>query len=206
MRARTNRTHDVAAIELTHGKQIERGGEQADPGGAADGMKKQVGGMRVGLENGGDELEDQRHAKGDVGVGIEIQRGNNPGVEYTVSKRRQSKNETDERTRGADIEQRTGGANGRANHDESAEGADQRRGRNEKRIAGVDAVMAAGEVMPKFMSEENDKKRDRKGQPIEEKRGMKVGEAKGLEKSIEGRGLIVGIGGREMRAGNEGSI
>jgi hypothetical protein len=33
----------VAAVELSGGEEIERSGEESDPGGATDGMKKDVG-------------------------------------------------------------------------------------------------------------------------------------------------------------------
>ena len=64
-------------------------------------------------------------------------------------------------------------------------------------------VMAAGEVMPKFMSEKNDEKRDRKGQSGEEKRRVQVGETKRLKESVERSSLIVSVGRCEMRAGDE---
>ena len=42
MDARAERAKDVAAVELRGGEKIERGGEESDPGGAADWMEKNV--------------------------------------------------------------------------------------------------------------------------------------------------------------------
>jgi len=64
-------------------------------------------------------------------------------------------------------------------------------------------MMAAGEIVPEFMSEKNDEERDRKRQSGEEKRRVQVSKAKRLKESVERSGLIVGVGGREMRAGDE---
>ena len=81
----TNRTHDVASIELAHGEKIERGGKQADPSGAAHRMKKQVGGLNVRLEDCAHELQGQRHAENDVSISVRPNRGNDLGVEHTIS-------------------------------------------------------------------------------------------------------------------------
>lgn len=124
MSPRANGANNVATIQLADREQVERGGKQTHPSGAADGMKKQVSGMRVGLEDGGHQLEDQRHAKCYVGVRVEVQRRNDPRVKHTVGKRGQSKGKADKRTGSADIEERAGGADGGTNQDESAECSD----------------------------------------------------------------------------------
>lgn len=66
-------------------------------------------------------------------------------------------------------------------------------------------MMAAGEIMPEFVREENDEQRDRKGQPREEKGRVKVSQTECLKEGVEGSSLIVSIGRSEMRAGDERS-
>jgi hypothetical protein len=77
--------NDVAAVELSHGEQVERGGKEADPRGAADGMQKQVGCVSVGLKNGGHQFQDKRQPENyTIPVGIKIERGNDARVKHTI--------------------------------------------------------------------------------------------------------------------------
>lgn len=64
-------------------------------------------------------------------------------------------------------------------------------------------MMAAGEIVPEFVSEKNDEERDRKRQSREKKRRVQVSKTKRLKESVERGGLIVGIGCGKMRAGDE---
>jgi hypothetical protein len=47
-------TEDVAAVELGNGEEIDRSGEEADPGGAADGVKQEGTGGNAGMQGGGE--------------------------------------------------------------------------------------------------------------------------------------------------------
>ena len=63
MEARAQRAKDVAAVELCSGEEIERRGEESDPGGAADGMKKNIRDGSVWIEERGESVEDERRAE-----------------------------------------------------------------------------------------------------------------------------------------------
>jgi len=160
-------------------------------------MKEQVGGARVGLKNGGYQFEDQGHPENHVGIGI---CRNDASVQHAISQRRQGKDKPDQRAGSSDVEQGARGANRRANQDKGAKRADQRRSGDEERIAGVDVMPPAGEIMGELMCEKYDKKREREWQSAKKKRGMEVSEAEGLEESVEGCSLIVSVSGGEMRA------
>ncbi len=58
MSALADGAKDVAAVELRGGKKIERGGEEADPGGATDRMKEEACGVRAVVKNRCEEMED----------------------------------------------------------------------------------------------------------------------------------------------------
>lgn len=151
--ARAEGTENVAAIELASRQKIEGGGEEADPGSAPDRMNQKIADGGVRVKHGCEEAHNQRHAEDDVRVRGEA--GNDLCVQHTKGKRRKSKNEADQRTGSADIEQGTGGANGRADQNKSAERADERGRGNEERIAGTDVMMTAGEDMAEFVGEQN---------------------------------------------------
>ena len=108
--------------------------------------------------------------------------------------------ETDQRADGADVKQCASGADGRAHQNESAERADQRGKGNEERIAGVNVVMAAGEKMAEFMSQQNSEQREGEGQAGEQRGGMLVEERVGVEEFGERGGLILLEGDGELRA------
>ena len=84
-----------------------------------------------------------------------VEAGNDFGVEYTVSERRDGKNKTYQGAGSADVEKCASGSNRRANQNECAERAHERGEGNEKRITRSNVMMAAGEEMAEFVGEEN---------------------------------------------------
>ena len=157
MKAGIEGAEDVAAVELSRGEEVERGGEEADPGGAAYWWKQKEVRIDAGMKEGVEKAEKQRNAEDDGILGrIEIRDcGNEIGMKYAIQKGGNSKDKTDERAGSADIEEGSGGANGRAHKDEGAKGADERGEGNEERVAGVNVVMAASEEMAEFVCEKN---------------------------------------------------
>lgn len=115
----------------------------------------------------------------------------------------QGKEKADERTGSANVEEGASGADRRTNQDEGAESADERRSRNEEGIAGVDVVVSAGEVMAQLMREENGEKGKGERNACEKRSGMKIDEAERLKEGVERGGLVMGIGGGEVRTGDE---
>jgi hypothetical protein len=64
-------------------------------------------------------------------------------------------------------------------------------------------MVAAGEEMAEFVGEQNRQDSDGEGKAGEESGGIFVEEGKGADKLIEGRGLVVGVGDGELRAGRQ---
>lgn len=124
-------------------------------------------------------------------------------MEQTEYERRNGKDKADEGAGGADVEESARGANGGAHEDERAKSADERREGNEERIAGVDAVVAAGEKMAELMGQENGQESGREGQAGEKGYGIFVEQGESAEEFVERDGLIVSVGGGELRAGGE---
>ena len=203
MSALTDGAKDVAAVELRGGKKIERGGEQSHPGGAADGMKEEACGVRAMMKNRREEMEDERRAKDDLVFGGDGEAGDKLGVDDTVHERWNGDQEPDERAGRANVKERARGANGRTNEDEGAERADQRREGNEERIAGMNVVVAAGEKMAEFVSEQNGQERQRERQSGGEGERVAIDEREGANEFVPGDGFVVGVGDGEVRAGHE---
>lgn len=196
---------NVSAVELTGREKIQRGGEKADPSGAADGVKEENVGRCAGVNDPGEKAKKQRHAEHDVSVCGVDDAGSDLGVKNTKDESGHGKKEADQRTGSADIEESAGGSNRRTNHDERAEGSDERWKGNEKRIAGVNVVVAAGEEVAELVSEKNDEQRGGKGQAGEKASWVFVKKREGAKKIVERDGLVVSVRDGELRAGSEAS-
>jgi hypothetical protein len=66
-------------------------------------------------------------------------------------------------------------------------------------------VMATGEEVAEFVSEENRQQRKREGESSGESERVTIGQRKGPDEFIPGDGFVVGIGDGEVRAGDEAS-
>jgi len=69
----------------------------------------------------------------------------------------------------------------------------------------MNVVVTAGEEMSKFVSEEDGKKSEREGQSGGERGGLAIDESESADEFVPGDGLVVGVGGGEMRSGYETS-
>src|SRR5260370_14269566 len=180
--ARVERTQNVATVQLGHGQEIERSGEKADPGGAANRMKQECAGGNAGMQGGSEETQQQWSAEGQVDVPRVVKARNKFGVEHAVGECGNRENESNERTGSAHIKERPSGANRRANQNERAERAHERRKGNKKWIAGADMMMTAGEEMAELMGEQNGERSEGGGQAGSEggrgfgKKGKSLGE------------------------------
>lgn len=203
MKTSAERTQNMAAVQLGNGEEIERGGEEADPCGAANGMKQERAGRNAGMEPRGEETQQQRSAEGHLYTAHVVEAGDNFGVENAVGERGNRQNEPDKRTGSAHVKECANGTNGRTNQNECAEGAHERWEGNEERIAGANVMMAAGEEMAEFMSEENGEQSESEGQAGGESGGVFVKKSEGVEEFVEGDGLIVGVGDGKLSAGDE---
>ena len=203
MSALADGAEDVAAVELRGGKKIKRSGEEADPGGTADGMQKEVCGAGAMMKNRREEMQDERGAENDFVFGGDAEAGDKLGVHDAVDQRGNGDQEANERAGSADVKERACGANGRADEDERAERADQRRKGNEKRIAGMNMVAAAGEKMSEFVGQENRQERQREGESGGQGQRMAIDEREGVNEFVPGDGFVVRVGDSEVRAGDQ---
>lgn len=124
-------------------------------------------------------------------------------VQDAVEQRGNREEKTHDRSRGANVEKRAIGAHPRTNHDECAKCADKIGEGNEKRIAGVKAMVAAGEEVSQFMRKQNAQQGDRKRKSGEQPGGIFVEESEAAKKHADGCGLIVRIGEGKLSSGDE---
>lgn len=155
VKADADGAEDVAAIELGGGEKIEGSGKKADPGGTTDGIKQQSAGSDAGMEHGGDEAQQEGRAKGKVDALHVGETGNNFRMGDAVGQGGDREKEADQWAGSADVEESAGGADRGANEDECAKCADEGREGNEERIAGTNVMVAAGEEMAEFMSQQD---------------------------------------------------
>src|SRR5260370_38536438 len=88
---------------------------------------------------------------------------NNFGVEHAVRERGNRQNETHKRAGSTHVKERPSGAYRRTNQNECAKCAHERRKGNEKRIAGADVRMTAGEEKAELMCQQNGEQSEGKG-------------------------------------------
>jgi len=159
------------------------------------------------MEETVEQAEKQRSAEEHVGLGgVGMgERGDDGGVEHAVEERGYTEEKADDGAGSADVKERAGGANRGADENEGAEGADERRKRNEERVSGMDVMTAAGEEMAEFVGEKNGEESKREGQAGEQRRRIFVEEREGADEFVNGGGLLVGVRGGELGAGHEAS-
>ena len=163
MEATIHGAEDVPSIELSGRQKIERGGEKADPRSTADGIQQEHVGVDAGMNYGSKKTQQQGSAENYVGMSGVDDAGNDFGMQDAEKKRRNGKDKTDERAGSAHVEERACRANGGTDHDESAEGSDERRKGNEERVAGMNMMMAASEKMAELVREKNRQEGSREG-------------------------------------------
>ncbi len=74
----------MSTIELADRQQIQRRGKEPNPSRPADGMKKQVRGVSIRLDDRGHQLENQRHSKNDICIRVKRERRNYSRVENSI--------------------------------------------------------------------------------------------------------------------------
>ena len=195
----------MPAVELADREQIQGRREESNPGSAANGIQQQIGSVRIWLQRGGHQLQDERDSKNEIAISIGSKFGDDPGVENAVSQRGQGHQKSDKRTGSADVKQCARGADRRANEKEGAERANECGCGNDKRIARLNVVMTASEVMPQFMGQKNRQERNSEGNSVEKKGGVAIGEAKRFEQGLERSSLVVSVSRGKLRACDERS-
>jgi hypothetical protein len=155
------------------------------------------------VKNGGEQMEDQWAAENEAGASGIGEAGHDFGVEDAEDESRDGNEKTNDRSGCADVEESAGGADGRANEDERAHGADQSWKRNEEGITGVDMVLAASEVVAKFMGEENGEESESERKAGSELERVGVDQSESTNEGVPGDGLIFGVGVGELGAGDQ---
>src|SRR5712692_6376788 len=196
-----DRIKNVAAIELAGGKEVERRGEQAGPGGTADGVQEKIAGRNAGAKKMFQDPLEQGVAKEQGCAGLHS--GNDFRVPDADGQRGNCQDEADDRAGEANVKQRAPIANRRTNLDKGAKRADESRRGNEVRIAGLDSMIAAGEPVAELVGQENAEQGKRERDAGEKKARRRDNCAVEAEEVIEGNGLVVGVGGGKLRAGGE---
>lgn len=67
----------------------------------------------------------------------------------------------------------------------------------------MDVMMAAGEEMSQLVGEQDHQQREGKGQAARERQGVTIDQGESANEFVEGDGLVVGVGDRELGAGYE---
>src|SRR2546421_3978754 len=145
-------------------------------------MKQERAGGNAGMQPGRKETQQKRSAEGQVDVSRVVKAGNDSRMECAVGQCGNRQKESHKRTGGAYVKQGPSGANRRTNQNKCAERAHQRREGNEKRIAGADVMITAGEEKAELMSQQKGEQGEGERQAGREGRGMVVDEGEsGLE-------------------------
>src|SRR5271168_5054533 len=145
----------MPAVKLARGKKIEESGEKPDPRGATNGMEEQIFRSDARMKQSSKCLQEQGHSEDGLSSARVRQAGDKLRVHHAVKKS-------------------LVGANGRTNQNESAERTDKRRKRNEKRIAGADAMVAAGKEMAEFVSQQYGHQSQSERQTVQQRHRMAV--------------------------------
>src|SRR5580693_6044919 len=127
MKPRADRPENVAAVQLSGRKEVQRGGEEANPRRASHRWQKQEVGVDARMKQSVEEVQKERRTK-NHGVLVRIglsDRGHDTRMKYPIEKRRDRKNKSNKGTRRPDIEERTGRTNRRAHQDKRPESPDE---------------------------------------------------------------------------------
>ena len=125
VQARIERTKDVPAVELGRRQKIEGSRKKANPGGTPDGMNQETGRRDAGMEQDGENAEQQRNSEDEFGLRCVGKIWNALRVQNTVGQRGNRQNKTRERAGCAHIEQGPCRANRGTNQNECSECADK---------------------------------------------------------------------------------
>ena len=152
--ARRQRVQHVATVQLPDRQQVQRGGEQPEPGGDEERMERD--GHPLGrLE---EERVQERQEEARRQSHVPRRRGDRDDgrTGQTVDEDRQERHESGDRPGDPDVEQGAPGGEGGADPDHRAERAEQVRSGKEVRERGIDPVQPAGDVMPHLVAAEDE--------------------------------------------------
>jgi competence protein ComEC len=155
--ARGEGVQHVPAVELADRQEVERGGEQPEPGGYEQGMEvNRAPGSRIEEER----VEDrQEQTRGESDLPGERRRVGRCRQDQSVEEDRKERHEAGDWSRDPDVEQGAPRRERRADPDDGAEGAEEIRPRQEEGEGGVDAIQPARHVVPHLVAAEDEEGR-----------------------------------------------
>ena len=159
MGARREGVQHVPAVQLADRQEVQRGGEQAEPGGREDRMQLHGGTRAQDEEARVEPVQEQAIGQSDrTGSGGRAHQG---GVNQPVVEDGQRRREPGERPRDADVEERAPGREGGPDPDDRPERSEEIRPGKEERQRGLDAIPAAGHIMAHLVRSQDEQHRER---------------------------------------------
>ena len=147
------RIQNVPTVELSGGKQVERGSEESYPGRPADGSQEK-GTVRnprpqASLQEPLDERPAERHRR------LRSSNGNYFRCGDGCRERRHGDQEADQRSGQSHVKKSASVNDGGADANKRTQRADQRGRGQKERVGGMDSVVAAGKEVAQFVSQED---------------------------------------------------
>jgi competence protein ComEC len=180
MGPRREGVEDVTTVELADRQEVERRSEQPEPGGDEERMEHHVasGGKEQRIHQAGEKTGREHQDT------FSRRRVRHVRVPEAVDQDRQGGDETGDRSRHPHVEQRPPVGERSPDADDRPEGAEGVGSWKEEGGGGVDAVQAAGHVVPHLVHSEDEEHRGRIGKPVEpgrrlEREGAEEGERPG---------------------------
>jgi competence protein ComEC len=163
VRPRGKGVQHVAAIQLADGQQIERGGEQAEPGGGEHRMQLHGDVRAENEETRIKPVQEQAIGQPDrAGPGCG---GHDGRVDQSVVENRQRRHEAGQWSGDSDVEQRATRGERGTDPDDRAERSEEIRPGEEEGERRLDPIPATGEIVPHLVRAENEQDRDGIRQP-----------------------------------------
>ena len=137
------------------------------------GFRQQPSHGHVGMKQRGENLHERRNSQQYVGVRLRV--GNDFRHSDRIRNRWNRDDESRHRPGDAHVEESAPRGKRRANANERAESAEEIRRGNEHRIAHIDSVHLARDVMSHFVGEQNSEQREREGNSRQQNAGCAIG-------------------------------
>src|ERR1700683_3317440 len=161
-------------------------------------MQHQIARRDAGPEQS--QQQAQRERRAEMHYRSSRRTGDHFRVRHAIGQRRNRETKSYEGTRNAHVEKSAARGDRRANAYECAERADQRGRRNEIRIAGVNAVSAAGEKVTQLVREQDAQQRECEWNSRRKETGMAEQLQIQRKKIVEVGIAACGVSARELRA------
>jgi competence protein ComEC len=158
VRARREGVQHVPAVQLANRQEVQRGGEEAEPGGREDRMQLHGDARAQNEEARVEPVQEQAIGQSDrAGPRCRCHEG---GMNQSVVEDGQRRREPGERPGNADVEERAPGREGGPDPDDCAERTEEIRPGKEERQRRLDAVPATREIVPHLVRPQDEQHRE----------------------------------------------